>query len=81
MAICANSPWLADLVSELYADLHSLDPSIVGIDLVFFIINKVPKAADDASMMLVIVVMVQYGTAVAEGDGGNEGRDGQKKFS
>ena len=44
MAICANSPWLANLVSELYADLHSLDPSIVGTDtdLVFFIINKVP---------------------------------------
>ena len=56
MAICANSPWLADLVSELYTELQSLDQSIVAIDLVFFIINKVPEAADDASMMLVIAV-------------------------
>ena len=58
MAICANSPWLADLVSELYAELQLLDQSIVGSDLVFFIINKVPEAADDASMMLLLVMKV-----------------------
>eukprot|EP00435_Cladocopium_sp_Y103_P059233 s1102_g21.t1 len=56
MAICANSPWLADLVSELYADLQSLDPSIVGIDLVFFIINKV---LDFLNVYVVMIILAR----------------------
>jgi len=44
MAICANAPWLSDLVSELYAELQVLDPNMGGLDLSFCIINKAPSA-------------------------------------
>lgn len=54
MAICANSPWLADLVSELYAELQLLDQSIVGSDLVFFIINKV---LDFLNVYVVMIIL------------------------
>lgn len=44
------------MVSELYADLHSLDPSIVGIDLVFFIINKV---LDFLNVYVVMIILAR----------------------
>jgi len=56
MAICANAPWLSDLVSELYAELQVLDPNMGGFDLSFCIINKV---LDFLNVYLVMILLAR----------------------